>query len=105
VQGRFLHYAKGLELSRQLAHVFFDKCHVAFTNTSYQEQLQELYTLRYLECLFTRLTATLIVALEDVLWERLSIPNAVIFCQSTMRQTIRYQVVDSANEALSVIAS
>ena len=35
VQGRFLHYAKGLELSGQLAHVFFNKCYVAFTNTSY----------------------------------------------------------------------
>jgi superfamily II DNA helicase RecQ len=88
VQGRFLHYAKGLELSGQLAYVFFNKCYVAFTDTSYQERLQELYTLRYLECLFTRLTATLIVALEDVLQERLSIPNTVIFRQSTMRQTI-----------------
>jgi hypothetical protein len=88
VQGRFLHYAKGLELSRQLAHMFFDKCHVAFTDTSYQERLQELYTLRYLECLFTRLTATLIVALEDVLRERLSIPNTVIFRRSIMRRTI-----------------
>jgi superfamily II DNA helicase RecQ len=79
VQGRFLHYAKGLELSRQLAHVFFDKCHVAFTDTSYRKRLQELYALQYLECPFTRLTATLIVALEDVLREQLSIPNAVIF--------------------------
>jgi superfamily II DNA or RNA helicase len=79
VQGRFLHYAKGLELSGQLAHVFFDKCHVAFTDTLYQERLRELYALQYLECPFTGLTATLIVALEDVLQERLSIPNAVIF--------------------------
>jgi hypothetical protein len=80
VQGRFLHYAKGLELSRQLAYVFFDKCYVAFTDTLYQERLQELYALWYLECLFTKLTAILIVVLEDVLQERLSIPNAVIFC-------------------------
>jgi hypothetical protein len=88
VQGRFLHYAKGLELSRQLAHVFFDKCYVAFTNTLYQERLQELYALQYLECLFTGLTATLIIELEDVLQERLFIPNVVIFRQSTMQQTI-----------------
>jgi hypothetical protein len=33
-----LHYAKGLELSGQLAHVFFDECYVAFTDTSYREQ-------------------------------------------------------------------
>jgi ATP-dependent DNA helicase RecQ len=105
VQGRFLHYAKGLELSGQLAHVFFDECHVAFTDTSYRERLRELYALRYLECPFTGLTATLMVALEDVLRERLSIPNAVIFRRSTMRRTIRYQVVDSANEAPSVVAS
>ena len=37
VQGEFLHYAKGLELSGQLAHVFFDKCYVAFTDTSYRQ--------------------------------------------------------------------
>jgi superfamily II DNA or RNA helicase len=67
VQGRFLHYAKGLELSGQLAHVFFDKCHIVFTDTSYQKRLRELYALRYLECPFTGLTATLMVELEDVL--------------------------------------
>lgn len=61
VQGEFLHYAKGLELSGQLAHVFFDECHVAFTDTSYREQLRELWKLRYLDCAFTGLTATLIV--------------------------------------------
>jgi len=105
VQGRFLHYAKGLELSGQLAHVFFDECHVAFTDTSYRERLRELYTLRYLECPFTGLTATLMVELEDVLRERLSIPNAVIFRRSTMRRTIRYQVMDSAHEAPSVVAT
>jgi hypothetical protein len=32
----FLHYAKGLELQGQLAVVFFDKCHVVYTDTSYQ---------------------------------------------------------------------
>jgi superfamily II DNA helicase RecQ len=105
VQGKFLHYAKGLELSGQLAHVFFDECHVAFTDTSYRKRLRELYALRYLECPFTGLTATLMVELEDVLRERLSIPNAVIFHRSTMRRTIRYQVMDSANEAPSVVAT
>lgn len=35
VEGGFRHYAKGLELQGQLAHVFFDECHVAYTNTSY----------------------------------------------------------------------
>ncbi len=39
VKGEFLHYAKGLELSGHLAHLFFDECHVAFTDTSYREQL------------------------------------------------------------------
>jgi superfamily II DNA helicase RecQ len=105
VGGKFLHYAKGLELSGQLAHVFFDECHVAFTDTSYRERLRELYALRYLECPFTGLTATLIVELEDVLRERLSIPNAIIFRRSTMRRTIRYRVMDSANEAPSVVAT
>jgi superfamily II DNA helicase RecQ len=35
VQGEFLHYAKGLELSGQLAYVFFDECYVAFIDTLY----------------------------------------------------------------------
>jgi hypothetical protein len=35
----FLHYAKGLELQGQLAVVFFNKCYVAYTNTSYQAWL------------------------------------------------------------------
>jgi superfamily II DNA helicase RecQ len=82
VQGEFKHYAQGLALSGQLAHVFFDECHVAFTDTAYRERLRELWTLRYLECPFTGLTATLMVALEGVLCEQLSIPNAVVFCQS-----------------------
>ena len=105
VQGKFRHYAQGLALSRQLAHVFFDECHVAFTDTSYRERLRELWTLRYLECPFTCLTATLMVQLEDVLKERLSIPNAVIFRRSTARRTIRYQVIDSKNEPPSVVAA
>jgi ATP-dependent DNA helicase RecQ len=94
VQGEFLHYAKGLQLRHQLAHVFFDECHVAFTNTSYRERLRELWTLRYLECPFTGLTATLMVELEHVLRRQLCIENAKIFRQSTTRKTIWYQVCD-----------
>jgi len=105
VQGEFQHYAQGLALSKQLAHVFFDECHVAFTDTSYRERLRDLWTLRYLECPFTCLTATLIVQLEEVLMERLSIPNAVVFRRSTARRTIRYQVIDSQNEPASVVAT
>jgi superfamily II DNA or RNA helicase len=75
MKGEFLHYAKGLELSGHLAHVFFDECHVAFTDTSYRERLRELWALRYLACPFTGLTATLMVPLEEVLKERLSIPG------------------------------
>lgn len=104
VQGEFLHYAKGLELEGQLAHVFFDEVHVAFTDTSYRERLRELWTLRYLDCPFTGLTATLMVDLEDVLRERLCIDNAQIFRRSTARKTIRYQVRDSKNEAPSDVA-
>src|ERR1035438_8279236 len=97
VSGEFLHYAKGLELSGQLAHVFFDECYVAFTDTSYRERLRELYALRYLDCPFTGLTATLMVVLEEVLRERLLIPNAVVFRRSTARRTVRYRVIDSGN--------
>lgn len=104
VDSKFLHYAKGLELAGQLAHVFFDECHVAFTDTSYRERLRQLWTLRYLDCPFTALTATLLVKLESVLKERLAIPNAKIFWRSSARQTIRYQVMDSANEVPSTIA-
>ena len=104
VRGEFLHYAKGLELSGQLAHVFFDECHVAFTDTGYRERLRELWTLRYLQCPFTGLTATLIVQLEEVLKERLSIPNAVVFRRSTARRTIRYRVVDSGYEPAAKVA-
>jgi superfamily II DNA helicase RecQ len=104
-QGRFMHYAQGLALSGQLAHVFFNECYVAFTNTSYQERLQELWKLWYLDYPFTRLTATLMAALEDVLQERLSIPNAVIFRKSTMQRTIRYQVIDSKNKPTSTVAT
>lgn len=104
VQGTFLHYAKGLELDGQLAHVFFDECHVVFTDTSYRERLRHLWTLRYLNCPFTGLTATLMVELEDVLRERLCIDNADIFRRPTARKTIRYQVRDSQKEVPSAVA-
>ena len=100
-----MHYAQGLALRGQLAHVFFDECHVAFTDTSYRQRLRELWTLRYLDCPFTGLTATLMVALESVLLERLCIPNAVVFRRSTMRRTIQYRVVDSGNESTSAVAT
>ena len=93
--GEFGHYAKGLELHGQLAHMFFDECHVAFTDTSYRERLRELWKLRYMDCPFTCLTATLMVQVEDVLRERLLIPDARLFRRSTARRTIRYSVQDS----------
>lgn len=104
VQGTFLHYVKGLEVGGQLAHVFFDEVHVALTDTSYRERLRELWTLRYLECPFTGLTATLMVALEGLLKERLCIDNAQIFRRNTARKTIRYQVQDSQDQVPSEIA-
>ena len=105
VQGEFLHYAQGLALSRQLAHVFFDECHVVLTDTSYRERLRELWKLRYLDCPFTGLTATLMVRLEAVLKERLCMESAQVFRRSSARRTIRYRVVDSKNEPASTVAS
>ena len=90
MQGKFIHYTQGLALSGQLAYVFFDECHVAFIDTLYCKRLRELWKLRYLDCPFTGLTATLMVPLEGVLQERLSIPNAVIFHRSIVQQTIQY---------------
>ena len=94
VEGGFLHFAKGLELNKQLAHVFFDECHVAVTDTSYRAKLRELWQLRYLNCQFTCLTATLLIILEPVLRANLLLTHAPIYRQSTMRRTIRYQVID-----------
>ncbi len=94
VEGDFLHYAKGLELSKQLAHVFFDECHVAVTDTSYRAKLRQLWQLRYLQCRFTCLTATLLTTLEPVLRANLLLKHAQIYRQSTMRPTIRYQVIE-----------
>lgn len=100
----FLHYAKGLELQGQLAQVFFDEVHVTITDTSYRERLRQLWQLRYLECPFTGLTATLMVALEDTLKERLCIPNALVFRRSTNRRTVQYTVKDSKDQPPSDVA-
>jgi superfamily II DNA helicase RecQ len=103
VSGGFLHYAKGLELQGQLAVVFFDECHVAYTDTSYRARLRELWTLRYLNCPFICLTATLIVDLEWTLRERLCIEQAQLFRRSTARPTIQYRVQDSQDEPPSEV--
>ena len=100
VQGEFLHFAKGLELHGQLAHLFFDECHVAFTDTSYRRNLRWLWQLRYLDCPFTCLTATLLISLEPILRERLLIKHAQLFRRSTMRRTIRYKVIHIGNQGL-----
>ena len=42
VDGAFLHYTQGLQLTGRLRAVFFDEGHVSFTDTSYREKLQEL---------------------------------------------------------------
>jgi superfamily II DNA helicase RecQ len=94
VEGDFLHFAKGLELNKQLAHVFFDECHVAVTDTSYRAQLRQLWQLRYLTCQFTCLTATLLIPLEPVLRANLLLQHARLYRQSTMRRTIRYRVIE-----------
>lgn len=98
VEGDFLHFAKGLELNKQLAHVFFNKCYVAIMDILYQAKLQELWQLRYLECCFTCLTATLLIKLELVLQANLLIENAQLYWQSTMQATTRYQVIDSQKQ-------
>ena len=84
----FLYYIKGLELRGQLAHVFFDECHVAFTDISYRKRLQELWALRYLNCPFTCLTATLLVQLESMLRSQLLIPHAQLFRRNTARPNL-----------------
>jgi len=98
VHTEFLHWAKGLELYNQLAHMFFDEGHVAFTDRSYRTRLRELWRLRYLNCPFTVLTATLMVKLEGKLREQLLIPDAILFRRNTVRATIQYKVVDSQDE-------
>ena len=38
----FLYYTKRLELNKQLAYIFFNKCYIAITDTLYKKQLREL---------------------------------------------------------------
>ena len=102
VEGDFLHFAKGLELNKQLAHVFFDECHVAVTDTSYRAKLRELWQLRYLGCRFTCLTATLLPVLEPVLRANLLLEYAQLYRQSTRRPTIRYRVIECPQDAWDV---
>jgi superfamily II DNA helicase RecQ len=56
----------------------------------------------YMDCPFTCLTAILIMQLEDILQEKLLIPEAQLFRRSTTRYTIRYSVQDSRDKAPSV---
>lgn len=86
-----------------MAHMFFDECHVAITDTSYRQRLCELWKLRYIDCPFTGLTATLMVDLEWKLREQLLIETAVSFRRSMARRTIRYRVIDSRQESPSDI--
>jgi hypothetical protein len=99
----FLHWARGLGLNGQLAHMFFDEGHVAFTDRSYRVRLRELWKLRYLDCPFTVLTATLMIQLEGKLRDQLLIPDAVLFRRDTVRPTIQYQVIDSQKEMPSKV--
>ena len=39
MSGGFLHYTKGLELQGQLVVVFFNECHVVYTDTLYRARL------------------------------------------------------------------
>jgi hypothetical protein len=48
------------------------------------------------------LTATLMVQLEDILQEKLLIPEARLFRRSTACRTIRYNVQNNRDETLSV---
>jgi superfamily II DNA helicase RecQ len=44
VHETFLQYAQSLISKGQLAHMFFDECYVAFTDTSHRERLRQLWT-------------------------------------------------------------
>jgi superfamily II DNA helicase RecQ len=94
VEGGFLHFAKGLELNKQLAHVFFNKYHIIVTDTSYRAKLRELWQLRYLNCQFTCLIATLLILLKPVLRTNLLLTYTLIYRQLTIRPTIRYRVIN-----------
>ena len=56
-----------------------------------------------MKCLFTALIGILIVGLEDILYDRLLIEDAVLLRRSTIRPTIRYRVQDSKDEAASSV--
>jgi superfamily II DNA helicase RecQ len=101
ISGAFLQFVRRIQQQRQLVHMFFNKCHVAMTDTSYRTRLQQLWQLRYIRYRFTRLTATLMVDLEWVLRNQLSIEGAVLFRRPTARRFIRYRVVDS--EGMTVL--
>lgn len=75
-----------------------------FTDTSYRARLRELWQLRYLTCPFTCLTATLPIPLERVLRANLLLPQAQLFRRSTIRRTIRYQVINSQDQPPSTVA-
>jgi superfamily II DNA helicase RecQ len=104
VKGDFLHYARGLKLAGQLKTVFFDKCHVSFTDTSYRQKLRKLWSLRYLDASLICLTATLPVQLKQTLQKRLCIPKALIFRRPTWRKTLRYSVVNTRTELATDVA-
>lgn len=61
-----------------LAYLVFSEYDVAYTHMSYYEGLRQLWTLRYLKCSSTGLTATLMVLLGGVLGERLCTGNAIV---------------------------
>jgi hypothetical protein len=55
-----------------------------------------------MDCSFTYLTVILIVQLEDILQEKLLIPETRLFRQFTIYYTIHYSIQDSGNEVLLV---
>ena len=86
VSSLFRYYAQRLVLYRQLAHVFFDKCYIVLTDIFYYTHLCQLWTLCYLKgCLFTCLTAILIVDLEYTFRERLLLKHALTLYHSTVQ--------------------
>ena len=93
VTSDFLYHIKGLELDRQLAYIFLDKCHITITDTLYRKRLRQLYQLRHCHCPFTCLTATLLVLLEPVLRANLLLHDTTLFRQSIIRPIIQYDVL------------
>lgn len=103
VGNSFRQYAKECEERGELQHLFFDECHVVLTDVSYRQRLRDLWKLRYLNCPFTGLTATLMPRLEKVLTQALLVEDATIFRRSTARRTLRYRVVDSGDNPPSEV--